>query len=168
MGQTFINFFQWVDIHGIYYIVKSGTQIWWLFCKKNLYNIPFLTRMTQKWTKNYYKIKITIYIYKRYYQWLCICRKNIIHFKIIYGMSYKGSKLCSHVVFNLTMEWPPRVPSPSPHIFHWEWLPKPSHQNLPWFSSKINHVSSQYYPAKTNTTCFFWVITLKTIYLFNI
>ena len=24
MGQNFINFFSWVDIHGIYYIVKIG------------------------------------------------------------------------------------------------------------------------------------------------
>ena len=28
MGQTFINFFSWVDIHGIYYIVKFDNQIW--------------------------------------------------------------------------------------------------------------------------------------------
>jgi len=28
MGQNFINFFSWVDIHGIYYIVKNGNQIW--------------------------------------------------------------------------------------------------------------------------------------------
>ena len=25
-------------------------------------------------------------IYKRYYKWLCICRRNIMNFKIIYGM----------------------------------------------------------------------------------
>ena len=42
--------------------------------------------------------------YKSYFQWLCIHRKYIINFKIIYGMYYMGSKLCSHVVFNLTME----------------------------------------------------------------
>jgi len=33
-----------------------------------------------KMTKNYKKI------YKRYYQWLCICRKNIINFKL--SMAY--------------------------------------------------------------------------------
>ena len=26
MGQFFINFFSWVDIHGIYYIVKMVTK----------------------------------------------------------------------------------------------------------------------------------------------
>jgi len=31
MGQNFINFFSWVDIHGIYYILKNGNQIWWSF-----------------------------------------------------------------------------------------------------------------------------------------
>jgi hypothetical protein len=31
MGQNFINFFSWVDIHGIYYIVKIYNQIWWSF-----------------------------------------------------------------------------------------------------------------------------------------
>ena len=29
MGQNSINFFSWVYIHGIYYIVKNGNQIWW-------------------------------------------------------------------------------------------------------------------------------------------
>ena len=28
MGQNFINFFSWVDIHDIYYIVKTGNQNW--------------------------------------------------------------------------------------------------------------------------------------------
>ena len=31
-------------------------------------------------------IKILKNIYKRYYKWLCICRRNIMNFKIIYGM----------------------------------------------------------------------------------
>ena len=42
MGQTFIKFFLGVDIHGIYYKFDD------LFF---LENIPFLTRMTQNWTK---------------------------------------------------------------------------------------------------------------------
>jgi len=28
MGQTFINFFSWVDIHGIYYKVETDNQMW--------------------------------------------------------------------------------------------------------------------------------------------
>ena len=48
MGQNFINFFSWVDIHGIYYIVRNGNQNWGSnFLKK----IPFLTRMKQNRTK---------------------------------------------------------------------------------------------------------------------
>ena len=27
-GSNFYNFFSWVDIHGIYYTVKNGNQIW--------------------------------------------------------------------------------------------------------------------------------------------
>ena len=49
MGQTFIKKKLGVDIHGIYYIVEIANQIWWSFF---LENIPFLTRMTQIWTKN--------------------------------------------------------------------------------------------------------------------
>ena len=29
MGQSFINFFSWVDTHDIYYILKIHNQIWW-------------------------------------------------------------------------------------------------------------------------------------------
>ena len=29
MDQNFINFFSWVDIHDIYYILKIHNQIWW-------------------------------------------------------------------------------------------------------------------------------------------
>ena len=28
MGQNFIVFFPWVDIHGIYYTIKNGNQNW--------------------------------------------------------------------------------------------------------------------------------------------
>jgi len=28
MGQNFINFFSWVDIHGIYDIVENDNQNW--------------------------------------------------------------------------------------------------------------------------------------------
>ena len=28
-GQIFINLFSWVDIHNIYYIIKTGNQIYW-------------------------------------------------------------------------------------------------------------------------------------------
>ena len=50
MGQNFINSFSWVNLHGLYYIMKNGNQIWWSFVFFKL-NIPFLTRMTQNWTK---------------------------------------------------------------------------------------------------------------------
>ena len=38
MGQNFINLFSWVDIYGIYYIVKNGNQVWWFvfLYKKNI------------------------------------------------------------------------------------------------------------------------------------
>ena len=74
-----------------------------------LENIPLLTRMTQNWTKEITtnmkmtKISKIKYKYKGYYQWLRMYHK----FWNIYGMWYRGSKLCSHVVFNLRMEWPP-------------------------------------------------------------
>jgi hypothetical protein len=29
MGQTFIQFFSWVDIHAIYYKVETDNQMWW-------------------------------------------------------------------------------------------------------------------------------------------
>ena len=42
MGQNFIIFFSWVDIHSIYYKVGNINQIWWfvyfikqIFSKKN-------------------------------------------------------------------------------------------------------------------------------------
>ena len=49
MGHNFIDFFSWVDIHGIYYIVKFSNQIWWFvfFIK----HTKFLTSMMQNWTK---------------------------------------------------------------------------------------------------------------------
>ena len=34
MGQNFINFFSWVDIHGIYYMVKVDNQMWWSFVSR--------------------------------------------------------------------------------------------------------------------------------------
>ena len=42
----FINFFSLVDIHGIYYIVKNGNQIWWFMFFKIW---MFLTRMMHNW-----------------------------------------------------------------------------------------------------------------------
>ena len=111
MDQFLSIFFSLVDMHDIYYILKIHNQIWCSLFKKNK---PFLTRMTQNWKNNYYKksiwLKISKKIYKRCYQWLCICRENIIQFKIICAIWYRGSKLVSHVVFNLTMEWPPPPP----------------------------------------------------------
>ena len=46
MGQKSTKFFPQVDIHNIYYIVKNGNQIWWLWTKTT-----FLTRMTHNWNK---------------------------------------------------------------------------------------------------------------------
>ena len=76
MGQSFINFFLWVDIHGIYYRVKMVTKYDDLFTLKN---IPFLIELMLKSTKQITtKMKMTKNIKNIYDQWLCICRKNII------------------------------------------------------------------------------------------
>ena len=45
-------------------------------------------------------------IYTRCYQWLCICRKNIIKFKIIYAIEYRGDcddgvKSCCGTTINM-------------------------------------------------------------------
>ena len=45
-----------------------------------------------KMTKNFTKI------YKRYYQWLCICGKNYHNFRNYLWHIIQGSKLLSHVV----------------------------------------------------------------------
>ena len=53
--------------------------------------------MTQNF-KKYTKDITNGYIYKKF-----------IIFKNIHGILYRGSKLLSHMVFNLTMERPPRA-----------------------------------------------------------
>ena len=86
-GKTFINYFSWVDIHNIYYIVKICNQILWYFLK---WNILFPTRMMQNWTKTItIKMKMAKnlkILLKKYYQWLCIRIKIIIISKIIYAI----------------------------------------------------------------------------------
>ena len=47
MGQNFINWFSWLDIHDIYYIVKNGNQIWRLKKKNTL----CLSRVAQNWIR---------------------------------------------------------------------------------------------------------------------
>ena len=67
--------------------------------------------MTKRTQKMYTKDTINGYVY---------AKKITINSKIIYGMEYKGSKLCSHVlVFNLIMERPPRGRHPG-----WQGLPQ--------------------------------------------
>ena len=65
------------DIHGVYYIVKNGNQVSWYVLL--LLNILFLTirtkielkQLLKKW--RWLKFQKT---YKRYYQWLCVCKKK--------------------------------------------------------------------------------------------
>ena len=49
MGQILSIFVSWVDIHGIYYIVKRMETKYDDVCSS--WNIPFLTRTIQNWTK---------------------------------------------------------------------------------------------------------------------
>ena len=74
----------------IYYIVENDNQIWcFIHTYIYIYNMPFLTRMTQNWTRiitNYLKMPTSFKkVYKRYYQRLYKCRKNVIVFKTLYG-----------------------------------------------------------------------------------
>ena len=62
----------------------------------------WIKKILEKWrwlkiSKKYTKGIINGYVYV----------ENFINFKNMYGMYYRGSKLCSRVMFNLTMEWPP-------------------------------------------------------------
>ena len=46
MGQNFIKFLPWVDVHNIYYIGRNGNQIWWsIFLIKHI-----VSRMTHNRT----------------------------------------------------------------------------------------------------------------------
>ena len=74
MGQHFIKKNSWVDIHGIYCIVKNGNQIWWSFVFNKAYHFQLewrwieLKKLLQKWrwqkiSKQYTKDIINGYVY---------------------------------------------------------------------------------------------------------
>ena len=54
-------------------------------------------------------LQLFTFLVHRFEEYKVEGRKNIINLKFIYGMYYRGNKVCSHVVFNLTTEWPPRA-----------------------------------------------------------
>ena len=92
MGQNCINFYSWGDIHGIYYIVKNGNQIWWSLC------------FIKKTISNYKKWRWLIYIYNGY----VYVETLSLFLKLSMPYKNRGSKHCLHVVMKCKGVWSPR------------------------------------------------------------
>ena len=90
--------------------------------------------------------------YKRYYQWLRICRKNINIFKIIYGMQYRGTNFvrtrcstwhgmnpratkCIHIIYLLIPAQKSSCPTPC-----W-WVDKIAMPTTWWWFLLCSHLS---------------------------
>ena len=106
MDQFFINFFSWVDIHDIYYILKIYNQIWWYNFNKN---IPFLASMTHNWTKIWLKLskKCTKYVINGYVYVEKISQNLKLSMPYNIGVATLSRSWCSTWLWS---ETPPLVP----------------------------------------------------------